>query len=215
MPDIAVAILSNRKDLYITSAVASLAKNVKGFSSVEVFDDSGDAEWTKRTGATPILTGQSVGYTEAMQRVWEFGRQHGGPVFLLEEDFTIDEPVDLQELHTLLAADQNLMQVTLQRQPWYEAEIEHGGVVAALEADPKWQGRLEHREGHVRHDIVFSTNPTLIPARAFAHNWPYAPRSEQVFSRQLARKGFTFAYWGEAGHVTCTHHGSVTAGGGY
>jgi hypothetical protein len=214
MPDIAVAILSNRKDLYITSAVASLAKNVKGFSSVAVFDDSGDREWVRRTGATSIAA-ESVGYTEAMQRIWEFGRQHGGPVFFLEEDFTIDKPVDLADLHALLAANQSLMQVALQRQPWYEDEIEHGGVVAALEANPRWLGRLTHQKGYVEHDIVFTGNPSLIPARAFAHDWPYAPRSEQVFSRQLARKGFKFAYWGEAGHVTCTHHGSVTAGGGY
>jgi len=213
--DIAVVILSNRKDLYISAAVASLAKNVKGFSSVVVFDDSGDAEWVEKSGAIPISADGSVGYTKAMQRIWEYGRQHGGPLFFLEEDFTIDEPLDLQEMHAMLAANQTVMQATLQKAPWYEAEVELGSMLAAIEADPRWQGRTTHRDGWVEHDVVFSTNPTLIPARTFAHDWPDATRSEQAFSRQLARQGLKFAFWGEPGHALCTHHGTITAGGGY
>lgn len=213
MTDIAVVVLSNRKQLYLPAAIESL-KNVTGHSSVTIFDDSGDAEWAAEAGAIQIAD-EPVGYTRAMQRIWEFGRKHDGPILFLEEDFTIDEALDLRDLQSLLAADRRLMQVALQRQAWYECEHDHGGLVAALEAAPQWQGRVRRHERHVEQDIVFTTNPCLIPARAFAHDWPTKPRSEQAFSRILARKGFKFAYWGEAGHVTCTHHGSVTAGGGY
>ncbi len=208
--------LSNRKDLYVRDALASLRKHVAGATEVVVVDDSGDARWRRRLAAeqdvpvVPVPCGPA-GYTAAMRFVWGLFAER---VFFLEEDFTFVRDVDLAELHAVLDAHPRLAQVALQRAPWYRNEP--AGVIAAqrrrVDRERTRAGaprsRWIHHADHVEHNAGWTGNPSLIAAAAFTVDWPDVAWSETAMGERLAEHGHTSAWFGREGdppHVE--HHG--------
>lgn len=98
-------------------------------------------------------------------------------IFWLEDDFTFEGPVDLGEMQEI-AEREGLAQLALMRQPWYEHEIEAGGVIAA---DPD---AFAQRDGFVQHSAYWTMNPMLTRRSLLAeHRWPQGGGSEQRFGR--------------------------------
>lgn len=203
-------VLSNRKDMYLPAALQSL-ENVRGISNVVIVDDSGDLDWRRELyrvhGGCVEVAEHSAGYTAAMQMVWKVARELGGPVFFLEEDFTIDTPIDLMDLQRILDADQSLAQVALQRQAWYPIEHRFG----LIGAQRRRGQRFLDRGTHLVHKSCFTGNPSLIPPRTFHFPWPSGTWTEDAMTKRLIQAGMHFAYLGREFDQHVTHRGDQRA----
>jgi len=207
-----VIALTNRKSLYLPDAIASL-NNLTGWERLVIVDDSGDDAWRDELGwhypdaeIVPVAQ-EPAGYTRAMHVVWFMARQTGGPIFFLEEDFTIDRPVSIADLKALLDADVTLAQVALQRQAWYRVEKSHGLIGAQ-----KRRGHQFTDHGtHLTHTACFTGNPCLIPERTFTVDWPGGTWTEDAMTDRLTANGMRFAYFGHDGDEYVTHHGRKRA----
>src|SRR5690606_28883687 len=94
----------------------------------------------------------------------------------------------------------------LDHDPWYDIERKHGGVIAAIQAT--WPERVTVHDGWVEQSRIWTSNPSLIDARALSIPWPTHAGSELAYSRRAARAGHRFAYWGEPGRVLVEHIGT-------
>src|SRR5690606_3030054 len=90
--------------------------------------------------------------------------------------------------------------------PWFDVERQHGGMVAAMKHH--WPQLVTFHEGWVEQRRVFTTNPSLIDARALTIDWPATAGSERGYSNHAVRAGHSFAYWGEPGRVLVEHIGT-------
>ncbi len=129
------------------------------------------------------------GYPKAVAAALEKALGCGQPwIFWLEDDFTFEEPVDLSAMQGLIERH-DLAQLSLMRQPWYEPELEAGGVIA-MNPDAFIQ-----RDGYVEHAAYWTMNPMLTTRSLLAeHRWPQGRRSElrfghSVFSDPRTRAG--------------------------
>lgn len=194
---------SYRTDQHLDACLKSLDL-VEGISSIVVVDDSGDKVWRNHVTNTynvPVVrvAAQQAGYQAAMHTIWQTAQGHDH-VFLLEEDFTIEAPIDLLKWVGYLDSHDNVAQVVAQRQPWYANEIQAGSVLAATD-DP---GELV--DGFIQHRSFFSCNPTVIPARTLAQKWPSGAWSESQFGQQLMQDpDVRFAMTAD---IVTYHHGT-------
>jgi N-terminal domain of galactosyltransferase len=143
--------------------------------NVEAVEDL-DLDWT-RWDTVQIRGG---GYPKAVTGALEQAIGSGQPwIFWLEDDFTFNESVDLLAMQVLVE-QHDLAQLSLMRQPWYEPEIEAGGVVAA---NPD---AFTQRDGFVEHAAYWTMNPMLTRRSLLAeHRWPQGRRSELRFGHQV------------------------------
>jgi hypothetical protein len=152
------------------------------------------------------------GYPKATAAAIEQALGCGQPwVFWLEDDFTFNEPVDLLAMQEIVERE-GLAQLSLMRQPWYEPEIEAGGVIAA---NPD---AFTQRNGWIEHRAYWTMNPMLTRRSLLAeHRWPQGRRSElrfghSVFADPRARAGILGAIEDEP---RVQHIGLEQAGRGY
>lgn len=157
------------------------------------------------------------GYTRAVTRAFEVAIGSGQPwVAFFEDDFVLNQPVDLAAMQALMAANPQMAQLVLSRQPWYSEEVAAGGVVQAI---PGWEERFAQRPGWVEHRAYWSQNP-MLTRRSFlaAHPWPQVKGSEREFGRRLfvAEPETTVGILGNVvDPPRCTHIGVERAGRGY
>lgn len=207
-------VLTNRKDLYLPAALESLAH--LNIARTVIVDDTGDEDWRRSlrdsTGNRVVgVAAQPAGYANAMQAVWDAAWMLRSPyVFLLEEDFTIDQDVDLGLLADVINENPRIAQVALQRQPWYENEKKHGLIGAMRENGVTFT----ERDGTwLEHDAGFTGNPSLINREVLIDlpRWPTGDWTESQMGKRMKARRWTFGYWGLEGQQTCTHHGHERA----
>lgn len=204
---IPVIALTNGRGGCLTRTLTAARELLYGIGEIRILNDSPDpayASWLDNTVADPAagVTAAHLpgphGYDHAMRAVWDLARSVESPVFFLEDDFVAREPVDLADLAGLLDDRPHLTQVALLRQPWFGNEITHGGLIEALEA----QGQVftEHTDGRrhwIEHRAGFTSNPSLMPQRTLAVDWPEGAWSESRFGRALfTDPNARGAYWG-------------------
>jgi hypothetical protein len=171
-----------------------------------------DGQLVRRPGWDSVRLRGGGSYTKAMMRATVAAVGSGQPwVFWLEDDFTIDEPVDLTDMQRLITAH-DLMQLSLLRQPWYPDEVAAGGVI---EAKPQ---AFRQMDGYVEHRDYWTCNPNLSRRRTLAtYPWPNTPGSERAFGDLIfadkRNKAGIFGRVGDPPRVT--HHGTKRAGKGY
>lgn len=222
-----VICLTNGRGDCLTRTLAAAREHLRGASEIRVLNDSPDpayATWLDGDVADPAaditvthLPGPH-GYDHAMRAVWDLARSAVGHVFFLEDDFVLREPVDLADLAGLLEDRPHLTQVALLRQPWFRNETERGGLIEALEAQGhKFAECTDGRRWWIEHRAVFTGNPSLIPQRTFAVDWPAGAWSESRFGRMLfADPRARGAYWGRRSDPPRVEHiGTERVGTGY
>ena len=128
--------------------------------------------------------GQRIGLAATVRHAWAL--VDTDYLFHIEEDFTIDRPVDLDNLARHLQADPYLAQICLLRQPWSPEEHAAGGILD-LDAD------AYTRTGDLwLHRKCFSLNPCLVPHSIYSRGWPAGNEAEQT--SRLVAVGYRFAY---------------------
>lgn len=160
-----------------------------------------------------IAMGRPQGYVRATRNAQAHSIGSGQPwVFHLEDDFLMNERIDLRVMQAIMEAHTELCQLSLKRQAWYEHELEAGGII---EARPN---AFTQRDGYVEHRAYWTSNP-MLARRSFiaANEWPGEPHSELRFGRQVFRD--PNVYGGILGHIEDpprVHHiGDDRAGYGY
>lgn len=195
-----VLIGTYRKLKHVLDCIDSVSSNVTGRTDIVFIDDSGDpanSEYLRRYGEV-VETG-GVGYTQAMMKLC--AAADGQQCFVLEEDFTIEQPVNLVEIGEMLWHRPYLAQIALLRQPVYQIEHEHGGVVEALEAGGH---RFNTVGGLIEQTATFTANPSVWRGDVFSTGWPDAKWSEEAKRDELLARGYRFAY---LPGIRCHHHG--------
>lgn len=223
---------TNGRPECISRTIRSAQQHLSGVAGMVIVDDSGDAtygQWLADEFIGGPWDGKVMhlpephGYWRAMQYVWGLARHWAATYdtsafFFLEDDFTFNEPVDVEELAGVLDTHPYLTQIALLRQPWFANEHAHGGLIGALQA----QGQVftECTDGThwwIEHRACFTGNPCLIPRATFARDWPEGDWSESRFGRVLFADGRARgAYWGRLTDPPRVEHiGHHRVGTGY
>lgn len=171
------------------------------------------AELQRRYPDWDVVAARGAGtYPKAVTAAIEHAIGSGQPwIFWLEDDFTFDRPVDLTAMQAIVERD-DLAQLSLKRQPWYQPEVKAGGIIEANAY------AFTQRKGYVEHRAYWSMNPMLTRRSTLAaHHWPQGRDSElrfgrAVFSDRDARAGIL----GAIEDPPRVHHiGTEQAGSGY
>jgi hypothetical protein len=202
---IPLIVLTNGRRDCIAKTIPSITEHLTGYGDTVIVDDSGDPhyrEWLVARFPDVLVTAvgpQAMGYWRAMRVVWAIARDSDSDLIAFwEDDFLLTEDVDITCLERVLTEHPHLTQIALVRQPWWPNEHIHGGLIPALE--DQGQEFVEHTDGKhwwIEHRACFTGNPSLIPARTFAHDWPEGSWSESRFGHHLfADPNARGAYWG-------------------
>lgn len=220
-----ILVLTNGRRDCIARTIPSIHDHLTGAGDMVVVDDSGDADyrtWLAETFPEALVTAVApspAGYWKAMRVVLAIARDSGADAFwLAEDDFRLLADVDVACLEGVLDENPHLTQMALLRQPWWPNEREHGGLIGALEAQGQvFEERTDGEHWWIEHRACFTGNPSLIPARTFAHDWPEGAWSESRFSRLLfADPAARGAYWGRrSGPPRVEHIGHQRVGTDY
>ncbi len=189
-------------------------------------DDSGDPAFRERLHAElgglvdriVYVGDEALGFNAAMKTLWRVAGEYGPDYFLhWEDDFVPLRRVESERMRTTIGCNYGLVQMALLRQPWFENEKEHGGVIAAREAaggifhginglEASW---IEHRD-HI------TLNPALWPAWVLGQDWPDGQWSESAFGRRLfaMHPMHRAAYWGD-GRTPDVEHVGMRSGFDY
>ena len=219
---VALLVMTDGRKDCIRKTIRSAETNLLGpVSERYIHDDSGDLdyhEWLMRTFPQYVVIGGGYrrGFGGAIRRAWSvlnYGSQ-ADFVFHLEDDFTFNRIVHLNDLRWTLTRNGTLAQMALRRQPWNDVERAAGGVV---EVSPNEYSEIADPRGFwLQHDMFFTTNPSLYRMSLTRQAWPIADHSEGRFTSDLLKQGFTFGYWGarDSGEWV-THIGAERVGTGY
>lgn len=221
---VTIAVHTDGRREYITQSIPSLVERVQGeIVKRVIYDDSGDPEykaWLEQQfgpmGFYVVGPAKRLGYTGSMQALWTYLRRRcdSAFVFLAEDDFIYERDVDLDVFADTLMAQPHLRQMALLRKPYYQLELEAGGIVEQKPEAyaPAGNGNglswLEHRE-------YFTANPSLFRRSLCEVPWPAGHSSERLYTERLnLDPGSRFAYWGH-GEPWIEHIGAVRAGSNY
>jgi len=229
---IAIVIIGDGRDEYLTQCVDSLYQLQGDISERWMYDDSGDENYRqtlreRHPNWTHINAGGRQGCAGAFQSVWKQIAENTNAkfVFLIEQDFRFIRPIPFDSMMALLDERPYLAQVALLRQPWNSEEKRAGGIV---EWHPEWYVDMEDNTGRkwLEHRN-FTTNPCLFRRSLLDIPWPdHTPDaySEGIFSHRIhttgtpetAGENVRCAYWGARGSGTWVEHiGYNRIGTGY
>lgn len=157
-----------------------------------IIDDSGEEEyrdWLTKTfpSFTVIPVSQSrSGYTIGMRKMLSIAADYSFNLHI-EDDFLLLKPANLNDMVSVLEDNPRVSQMSLMRKPWYQNEIEHGGVAEAIEAQGErdFNQRWNNGTPWVKHSSYFTTNPSVFPSWVAKRRWPDNPWSEMKFGQAL------------------------------
>ena len=221
---IALLVITDGRTDCITRTVASASEQLEGHITERwMYDDSGDQDhraWLAKTFPEFELIWHPdgrQGFGGAIGTAWGCLRaeSEASYIFHLEDDFTFNRPVPLDDMVDILHEELDIAQVALRRQAWNQTEIDAGGVIETNSA--AYTERLGHFHSYLEHCEFWTTNPSLYRRHLIdTQEWPTGSHTEGKFTHQLRDAGYRFAYLGERADPPWVHHiGDQRAGTGY
>ena len=217
---ICLLVMTDGRDT-IHDAIASADTALVGSITHRVIhDDSGDPDHRhdlmRRYPRWTVIGGDRAGFGGAIKRAWCHVRDLPVRfVFHLEDDFTFTRPVDLDAMGNVLAAQPQLLQLALRRQPWNAEERAAGGII---EQHPDAYDDCTDGEHHwLEHRRFWTTNPSLYRRELCERKWPDGVHSEGRFGiEQFRDPNAVSGFWGERSSGEWVHHiGHERVGTGY
>lgn len=224
MTDVCLLVITDGRRGCIAQTIPSALESLQGSITRKlIYDDSGDDgyhDWLTDTFPGFEVFSHPVGrqgFGGAIRAAWAHLHDVLEPlVFHLEDDFTFNRAVSLDDMAAVLQANPNLVQLALRRQPWNDIERDAGGVVESR-AD-EYDERTDGVHDWLEHRLFFTTNPCLYRSEMmWKHPWPKGNNSEGRFSIDLCRSPkVRFGFWGARGSGEwVTHIGADRVGVGY
>lgn len=210
-----ITLTNGRKDL-ISESRETWYSNAKGFIDVEIIiDDSGDEtyrQWlsTQYPSARIVPVGDTPqGYKNAMKKCFETAISTECDYILhTEDDFTLNEEVDLSKITSALSNNSSLSQISLQRQPWYDHEKIKDTYIRSVAAQGYSFVEKNYEDiSYLEHSFYWTCNPNIYPIEIAKLGWPSGPRSEITFTKRVFSSGYVAAFYGKEdskNHVTHT-----------
>lgn len=157
-----------------------------------------------------------MGFCQNIATAWQTNNSAIDYIFHLEDDFVIQQEVDLHAMIRVLENHVSIAQMSLLRQPWSVEEKIAGGIIQ-LHRDEFFQ---EETLGHpwVRQARYFTTNPSIYPRRIteMVCSEMHPPGCEGKVSRYLVENGYQFGIWGRLDdRPRVIHIGEERKGTGY
>lgn len=214
--NISMTVLTDGRKHYIEKALPTwIDAYGDQITSKAIIDDSGDADyrlWLRDTFPDFYIVpvgyerqGHAPAMREVFNSVLNFGKGYN---LHIEDDFVLHNPPDLSEVVSILDNFKELSQISFMRQPWYPNEIEHGGVVQAIEADSPNAGFYTRYHDGIPwtiHKAFWTCNPSVFPYWVAQRKWPNPPWSEAQFSQSLMRDKVS-GIWGTRDNWIVTEH---------
>lgn len=235
MVDYTVLMITDGRGFFHETYKSAMA-NLPSPELVVIVDDSGDPDhgewlhevvsddlmyWTNAVAIDPPLDGVKRGFGGAIQAGWNLVNDEDHEietpyVFHLEDDFTFNEPVDIERMARILEKYGHVAQVALKRQPCSPVEEAHGGFMQVHRDSYTGYWGIE-TGAWVEHREFFTTNPSLYRRNLMEIGWPNQLQSEAAFSGRIFKdKRTTCAYVGTVDDPPrVTHIGDHRAGHGY
>ena len=206
---VALVVVTDGRAEYLERSVASLRLSLSSWPAHRyIVDDSGDAGYAAHLGIeyasqfTVVHHGQREGFVEAVADAWRTAIRDPTVeyVFHAEDDFTYNEPVDLERMVLILDANPHLAQLALKRQPVNHDERTAGDITRVFPGE--WQQHPTYTE-YTRN---FTTNPCLIPRRVIQLVLRGCETAEMAMTWFLREHGYTFGYVGDIDDAPRVHH---------
>lgn len=161
-------------------------------------------------------TATKLGFCGTVQRGWGLVPVEADYVLHLEDDFVLNDDLDLDNLLDVLDNHPHLAQLVLKRQSWGPAEERVGGIV---EQWPDcYEDKTDGLHHWAEHRLFWSTNPSIYQTRMLDHGWPDPPACEGAFTQKILDDSpdWRFAFWGRKTDPPRVHHiGDERVGNGY
>lgn len=191
-----------------------------GADQIVVINDSADptyGRWLSRQFGymEQVHHIERKGFGGAIRSAWaEVG--HHDWIFHLEDDFTFNEPIEVDAMIDVLDTEIDVVQMALKRQPWSPEEKAVGGF---MEQHPEaYTNELTHGHRWCWQRLFFTTNPSFYRGSLTKRGWPEEKHSEGMFSHRLMedRPQAKFGFWGHTQDPPrVTHIGDERVGTGY
>jgi hypothetical protein len=166
-----------------------------------------------------VTTGMGrQGYSGAMQKVFDVFKESGNKYMLhLEDDYVLEHEFSIEDVITVLENNPDVAQMSIMRQPWFQNEIDHGGVLEALEVGgSKFQEVNTQGFDWARHKAFYTCNPNIAQSWVTNYKWPEGSWSESRFSKTIFQDGKECGIWGSRSSWPYVKHiGRVRNGTGY
>lgn len=224
---IALVVFTDGRVDCVEETIRSAATQLRGSITTKLInDDSADVEyraWLRRQfepyGFRLIPpAAERQGFGGAIRHAWAYLKTETREPFIfhLEDDFTFNHPLDVDEMAFGLVDHPRVVQFALKRQPWNAEERAAGGIIEQHPADFT-QSCDEHGRWWVEHRRFFTTNPSLYRRSLLNKGWPDCEHSEGIFTHTLLRDDrLRFAFWGRKTDPPAVHHiGNERVGSGY
>lgn len=207
---IALVVVTDGRAEYIRPTIASLRASLSFWPTHRyIVDDSGDPNYgailSDHFGGEFAIRSHigRAGFCATVADAWRIaiGEPDVEYVFHAEDDFTYNEPVDLERMAAILDVHPNLAQLALKRQPVNDLEIAAGDITRVY--PDAWRQHPTFTE-HTRN---LTTNPSLIPRRVIQTCLRCGVgTAEMELTRFLQGLGYTFGYVGDVDDAPRVHH---------
>ncbi len=228
---VALLVITDGRDDYLARCLASLHHLHGDIAEWWMFDDTGDDAYRAQLADRyprfrHINGGPRQGFGGAIRSAWEqVGKASSADWILhLEQDFTFERFVPLEQMIAVMTARPYLAQMALRRQPWNAAERAAGGIVEQHPHDYTEEHDALTGASWLEHRRFWTTNPCLYRRSLLDVGWPDRDQSEGHFGLNLFANGTPEApgplvrcgYWGQRSDPPwVTHIGDVRTGTGY
>lgn len=224
---VSLVVMTDGRDDVLARTIASAREMLEGEIAHRIMhDDSGDHFHRRRLMAeypdfAHIGKGDRRGFGGAYRHTFEWLDSNRAEladyVFLLEDDFTFNRPVELFSMQGVLERNPDVVQIALRRQAWSATERLAGGVI---EQHPEAYAERRDHLGNawLEHRLFFTTNPSMFRRTLCRREWPAGAQSEGLFGHGIIRDDpdAVFAYWGTRDDTPWVEHiGDERAGKGY
>lgn len=213
---IALVVTTDGRGPLLQRTLESAELNLPQLTHRTIVDDSDNAEyaeWLDHSFSNYRIVHHATrrGLGGAVRSAWtEALHDQPNYIFHCEDDFTFNEPVDLEWMTDLLAMHSKLAQVSLKRQPVNDVEISAGDW---MKVDPS---RFTNCYGYVEHETLFTFNPMMVPAvvAQLVLNDLDCDMLERGVTDVLSRHGYKFGIFGHSTDAPrVTHIGDARSNG--
>lgn len=199
---IALLVMTDGRTDYVGQAVLSAGFMLKGpITELWMHDDSGDEghrQWLRSTFPTftHIGEGPRKGFGGAYAFAWKTlaERSKSSYIFNLEDDFTFNREIPLEDMARILDENPHVYQMALRRQAWNSEEKRAGGIIE------RWPDNFHQEDGWISHRMWFTTNPSLYRRSLIeTRRLPDVKDSEGHFHHEIINSDpdAAYGYWGQ------------------
>lgn len=180
MPDVLLGVITNGREELLEQTIASIEKNLQyDFVLKVIIDDSGNTEHSLRLqekygdNFQVISHATNRGLSGSIRSLWEVAQiLDVDYIWHQEDDFTFNEPVNIDLMISILEARPNLWQLALKRQPVNAEEAAVGGFMELAPETYFEHGFIDSDAIWLEHRNFFTLNPCLYPISITRPLWP-------------------------------------------